>query len=84
MAQSAPNLNELLTLPEAARRYGLGAKLVRRAAKSGEFPVYRAGGAWPRVIATEFEVWIRSTRIPAAQGSSAHVEHVLAKVEGLG
>ena len=38
---------ELCTIPEAARRAGVGLRQIRRAIDSGEIEVYEVGG-WPR------------------------------------
>ena len=58
---------ELLTLPGVSRTYGIGIKAIRRAAERGEFPVYAAGTAWPRVRRSEIETWIASTRLPVVR-----------------
>ena len=58
-----PSSDPLFTLPETSRRYGIGLHSVRRAAKSGHFPVYSCGTAWPRVKQSEFEAWLDSTQI---------------------
>ena len=65
MQQSAlSNLHtELLTLPEISRVYGVGIKALRRAAARGDFPVYSVGTSWPRALRSEFEDYLRSTRI---------------------
>ena len=57
---------ELITLPDVNRIYGIGIRALRRAAARGDFPVYTAGTAWPRVLRREIEEWIRSTRISAS------------------
>ena len=62
MQEQAPR-RELLTLPQLRREYGLGMRTLRREAERGSFPVYSAGTKWPRVRRSEFEAWLRSTRI---------------------
>ncbi len=57
---------QLATLPELARRYGLGIKTIRRLAAEEAFPTYQIGRAWPRVRVSEFEAWLRSTQTPAS------------------
>ena len=57
-----PKQTILITLPEAARRFGLSRAVVRQAAAAGSFPVYYPGTSWPRCRAEEFESWIESTR----------------------
>jgi excisionase family DNA binding protein len=67
------------TLPEAARRFGIGVKTLRRRAAAGEFPVYSGGTAWPRVKFSEVEQWLRSTRVPVTRHASQRVAEVLAR-----
>ena len=54
---------ELLTLPAISRIYGVGVRALRRAAARGDFPIYTVGTAWPRALRSEFEEYLRSTRI---------------------
>jgi len=53
---------ELLTLPRAARRVGVGVRQLRRAVRSGELPVYQVG-AWPRVRRSDLFRWVSSQRV---------------------
>jgi len=65
---------EYETLPQVARRLGIGIKTLRRAAKEGAIPVYYAGTSWPRVKFTEAEAWLRSTRAkPRARAGPAPI-----------
>ena len=74
-------LTELLTLPEAHRCYGIGLKTLRREAARGSFPVYAAGTHWPRVRRSEFDAWLRSTRVRVSDHARARVQEVLAREE---
>jgi excisionase family DNA binding protein len=53
---------ELLTLPRAARRAGVGVRQLRRAVKNGDLPVFQVG-AWPRVRRSDLFRWISSQRV---------------------
>ncbi len=64
------------TLPEAARYFGLSPKTLRRRAEEGAFPIYYAGGSWPRVDFTEVEAWLRST----SAAPTSHAERRVAQV----
>jgi hypothetical protein len=70
------------TIPQAARRFGIGVKQLRKRAAEGAFPIYTGGTAWPRVKFTEVEAWLRSTRVPVTRHALRRVEEVLAR-EGL-
>lgn len=54
----------LLTLPRAARRFGVSQKALRRAVKDGELAAYQIGDRWYRVRPEAVEAWIRSKRVP--------------------
>ena len=79
-----PATNELATLPQIARRYGIGVKAVRRAARSGCFPVYMVGTNWPRARLAEVESWIRSTRVRTTSHAAERVAELLARGPGTG
>ena len=66
------------TLPQAARRFGIGLKRLRLRAAEGCFPIYTAESTWPRVKFAEVEDWIRSTRVPVTNHARARVEERLA------
>jgi hypothetical protein len=51
----------LVTIPEAARRSGLGLRQFRRAVLNGELPVFDIGD-WPRVRWNDVVAWIESNR----------------------
>ena len=51
----------LLTVPDAARRLGIGRRQIDRAIEAGLLDVYELG-AWPRVSWTEVIVWLEGTR----------------------
>lgn len=71
---------EYLTFPRTKREYGLGIRTLRRLAFTERaFPVYTFGTTWPRIKRSEFEAWIRSTRIPATDHASARVAEVIAR-----
>ena len=57
------------TISEAAQRFGLGVKLLRRKANAGAFPLYDAGTSRMRVCFAEVEAWLRSTSRPISQRS---------------
>lgn len=62
MVRSETNRSpELLTLPAAASRAGLGLRQIRRARDVGQLPVYRIGG-WDRVRWLDVLAWIESRR----------------------
>ena len=50
-----------VTVPEAARRSGLGLRQFRRAIESGELAVFDVG-RWPRLRWSEVVGWIEGTR----------------------
>ena len=51
---------EMVTVPEAARRTGIGRRQFRRAIESGELPIYELG--WPRVRWDEVRTWLDRRR----------------------
>ena len=53
--------DELLTLPEISRRYGIGIVSLRRLARSGAFALYDCNLSWPRVRHRDFEAWLETT-----------------------
>ena len=69
---------ELLTLPAAARRAGVGVRQLRRAAKRGELPIYSVG-TWPRVRWRDVLRWIGGQRVPATPHAEQRVAEVLAR-----
>ncbi len=77
-ATSAPGVPELMTLPAAARRSGLGVRQLRRAVKLGELTVYRVG-EWPRVRWNDVLRWIEAQRAPVTCHAKRRVAEVLAR-----
>ena len=59
---------ELCTVPEAARRAGVGLRQIRRAIDSGEIEVYEVGG-WPRLRYRSVQEFIERRRRPRPQGT---------------
>jgi excisionase family DNA binding protein len=57
-----------VTIPEAARRAGIGRRQLRRAVARGELPVFDLGG-WPRVRWSDVERWFASRRRPVREGA---------------
>ena len=68
---------EFVTIPQAAKRLGIGVKLLRRRARGGAFPVYRPGTSWPRVRIADVERWVDSTRIRVTDDDRAFVDEVI-------
>ena len=62
MADSSDEAAELLTLPRAARRVGVGVRQLRRAVRCGDLPIYQVG-SWPRVRRSDLSRWISSQRV---------------------
>jgi hypothetical protein len=71
------------TIREAARRYGLGEKLLRRQIRAGAIPVYTADCRRPRVLFREVEAWLRSTVAPVTRHAEGRVAELLRR-EGRG
>jgi hypothetical protein len=71
-------LPELLTLPSAARRAGVGVRQLRNAATRGEIAVFQVGG-WLRVRWRDVLRWIDSQRVPATPHAERRVAEVLAR-----
>lgn len=71
-------MREFVTVPAAARRFGINVKVMRRAAKEGAFPTYAIGTTWPRVRLLDVERWIASTRIGPIDHARQRMAEVLA------
>jgi excisionase family DNA binding protein len=69
---------ELLTLPAAAKRVGIGVRQVRRAVAEGDLPVYQVG-RWPRVRWREVIYWIDSQRASRTPHAKQRVAQILAR-----
>jgi excisionase family DNA binding protein len=50
-----------VTIPEAARRAGIGLRQLRRAVERGELAVFDIGG-WPRLRLDDLQDWFTSQR----------------------
>ncbi len=75
---TSDTLPELLTLPAAARRAGLGVRQLRRAVKLGELTVYQVSD-WPRVRWRDVVRWIDAQRAPSTSHASRRVAEILAR-----
>lgn len=64
------------TIRGAAKRVGIGERVLREAVRRGDVPLYRAPGAWPRVAVAEVVAWLRAHRAPVTD----HAERRLAEV----
>ena len=69
---------ELLTLPRAARRAGLGTRQLRRATVLGELATYQVG-KWPRVRWHDVVRWINAQRVPPTSHAKRRVAEILAR-----
>ncbi len=70
--------DELVTIPEAQRRTGLGRRQFRRAIEEGGLAVFTVG-AWPRVRWVDVIRWICSQRVPPTSHAKQRVAEVLAR-----
>ena len=61
---------QMLTLPAAARRVGVGVRALYRASRRGELPVYNVD-SWPRVRLQDVTRWLESRRCPLAASADA-------------
>lgn len=64
------------TIPQAAKRLGIGRRQLKRATEVGDVAVYQVGG-WPRVRWSEVLRWIESQRVPVSNHARARVEERL-------
>lgn len=69
---------ELLTIPRAAQRAGLGVRQLRRATKVGELDVYQVGN-WPRVRWRDVLGWIEAHQVPPTSHAKYRVAEILAR-----
>jgi hypothetical protein len=74
----AQALPELLSLPAAARKAGVGVRHLRHAIRDGDLPRYRVG-AWPRVKWCDVLRWIDAQRVPVTSHARSRVAEVLAR-----
>ena len=70
--------SELLTIPAASRRLGIGPRQLRRAVARGELDTYRIGG-WPRLRWSKVLSWLESRRVPTTSHARRRVAEVLAR-----
>ena len=78
MTSSGPADPELLTVPSAARRAGIGIHQLRGAIREGALPVYEVG-SWPRVRWREVVRWIDAQRVPITSHAKWRVAEILAR-----
>lgn len=66
---------QLLTVPELARRFGIGVRPIRGAIRRGELAAYHLGSesGWTRISEAEFLVWLRSRRLQTGPTASKRV-----------
>ena len=79
----AQPLPELLTLPKAARKAGVGVRQLRRATMLGELAVYQVGH-WPRVRWHDVLRWIDAQRVPVTSHARHRVAEILAREARVG
>lgn len=46
----------------AAKTDGVSERCIRRAVRSGDLPIYRPPGSWPRIRRSDFNEWLASQR----------------------
>ena len=68
MPRAAPSL-DLVTVPAAAKHFGLDVRTLRAAINAGRLPAYTLDTRWVRVDLDEVAQWIRSTRVDSQMGS---------------
>ncbi len=71
-------LPELITIPFAARKAGIGVRQLRSAIAAGQIPVFKIG-RWPRVRWRDVLRWIDDKRVPATPHAERRVAEVLAR-----
>ncbi len=77
MAQRVATSPEFMTIPQAARKFGLSPKTLRRLARESEFPIYTLGTGWTHVRVVELEAYFRSTRIQSTSHAMTRVAEVI-------
>ncbi len=78
MADRPDEAAELLTLPRAARKVGVGVRQIRRAVRCGDLPAYQIG-AWPRVRRSDLFRWISSQRVRPTDHAHRRLAEVRAR-----
>ena len=56
------DLKRFITLREAARTLGIGARTLERAVRSGELPSYHFGTGWRHIRGSDQDKWIERRR----------------------
>ena len=56
-------MTELVTVRQAARRLGVGERVVRQAVRSGELPAFRLVQRTVRVKPADLDDWIKNRRV---------------------
>jgi hypothetical protein len=67
---------EVLTFRRAAELSGVGVRLLRRAARSGELPLFQVG-AWQRVRWRDVLCWLEAQRVPATPHAKQRVREIM-------
>lgn len=68
MSDDAPG--KFVTVPQAARRLGIGESTLQRAIRLGDLPAYKLAAKWPLVRLGDLEVWIASRRVQPREARS--------------
>jgi excisionase family DNA binding protein len=71
------------TIPQAAKRLGIGRRQLNRAIDAGDVAVYQVGG-WRRVRWESVIRWIESQRVPVSNHARARVDEVLEREDRAG
>ena len=73
------SIEQLFTVPAAARRLGVGERQLRRAIGAGELDTYEIG-KWTRVMWGDVLRWARSKRaVPPTSHAQRRVAEILAR-----
>ncbi len=72
------HLPELITIPFAARKAGIGVRHLRKATARGEITTFQIG-AWPRVRWPDVLAWIERQRAPRTPHAKKRLAEVLAR-----
>jgi len=78
MRAEATHFDQFPTVPQAAKRLGIGRRQLERAIEVGDLPVFQVGG-WRRIRWSSAIQWIESRRVPVSHHAAARVEEVLAR-----
>ena len=72
------HVRELITIPFAAQKAGIGVRLLRKATARGEITTFQIG-AWPRVRWPDVLAWIERQRAPRTPHAKQRLAEVLAR-----